>query len=276
MLPLLVRLNDIYMSSHPASSLLLHSISFASSVTIGVNVRSTWNNGGKRCARTLPPCVLLVPALTFPIFSPSLLLVGYVSISGTSMACPHVAGVAALVLAYQKKQGKSTAPAGIFTAITASAEHLGNGSAPGRNNAYGYGLVSALRAIDYIAGVSSTPDPPTDPPTDPDPDPDPPATPTPNFQTLLINLRTDDFASENSFSLRSSDGFEWNLRTLRNNRTYKRSASIDMNGCYRFRIKDSYGDGIFGRGFVLKLDGVVDFRGGDIGYGGFIDYGDGC
>jgi hypothetical protein len=63
--------------------------------------------------------------------------------SGTSMATPHVSGVAQLVW--------STHPqctnAEIRAALDATAVDLG---LPGRDNAYGYGLVQAQAASDYL------------------------------------------------------------------------------------------------------------------------------
>ncbi len=83
---------------------------------------------------------------------------GYEAWDGTSMATPHVSGVAALVW--------STFPdcsaAAIRNALTASAEDLG---APGRDFHYGYGLVRAKAAFDYLeANGCSIPDPPPPPP----------------------------------------------------------------------------------------------------------------
>lgn len=74
-------------------------------VAPGVNVRSTVLNGG------------------------------YGSKSGTSMACPHVAGLAALI--YEKYPGIS--PVNVARRITSSATDLGDA---GYNTPYGYGLIN--------------------------------------------------------------------------------------------------------------------------------------
>ncbi len=94
----------------------------------GVSVSSTWNNGG------------------------------YNSISGTSMASPHVAGVAALVWS---NHPQCTAPQ-IRNALNATAEDRGT---PGRDTSYGWGIVKAKAAHDYLTnngcGGGGTNPPPT-------------------------------------------------------------------------------------------------------------------
>lgn len=95
----------------------------------GVSVNSTWNNGG------------------------------YNSISGTSMASPHVAGVAALVWS---NHPQCTA-AQIRSALNATAEDRGTA---GRDTSYGWGIVKAKAAHDYLTnngcdGGGGTNPPPT-------------------------------------------------------------------------------------------------------------------
>jgi Subtilisin-like serine proteases len=70
---------------------------------------------------------------------------GYRRFDGTSMACPHVAGVAALV--WSNFPQKSAAE--IRQALTKSATDLGPS---GRDNIYGYGLVQADRAYQLLNG----------------------------------------------------------------------------------------------------------------------------
>lgn len=68
---------------------------------------------------------------------------GYAEFNGTSMASPHVAGVAALVWRNQP----DASPQEIREALTETALDLG---APGRDNSFGHGLVQAEAALDYL------------------------------------------------------------------------------------------------------------------------------
>jgi serine protease len=63
--------------------------------------------------------------------------------SGTSMACPHVAGVAALLLG----KNPSATASKIVSAMTSTAQDLGTA---GRDISYGYGLVDAQAALSRV------------------------------------------------------------------------------------------------------------------------------
>jgi len=76
----------------------------------GLNIRSTWNDGQ------------------------------YKTISGTSMATPHVAGTVALVLG----KGGIISPAEVRALLQVTADDLGP---LGRDNFYGYGLVDAEESV---------------------------------------------------------------------------------------------------------------------------------
>lgn len=73
----------------------------------------------------------------------------YEYFNGTSMATPHVAGVAALVWSHFPNCSNSE----IRVALTTTAEDLGDA---GRDNAYGYGLVQAKAAYDYLSANGCT------------------------------------------------------------------------------------------------------------------------
>jgi serine protease len=66
-------------------------------------------------------------------------VLGYIPYQGTSMASPHVAGVAAMLM----QQG-ITDPAAIEEALEKTAVDLGT---PGRDNTFGFGLVDARAAL---------------------------------------------------------------------------------------------------------------------------------
>ncbi len=68
------------------------------------------------------------------------------TLSGTSMASPHVAGVAGLVLAKRP----SLTPAQVRLALEASATDLGTA---GRDDLYGAGLVNAQAALNYLVNL---------------------------------------------------------------------------------------------------------------------------
>ena len=92
---------------------------------------------------------------------------GYEAWNGTSMATPHVSGVAALVWSHNT----SWTNAQIRSALEATAEDRGTA---GRDDSYGNGIVRAKAALDSLNGG---PSPPTATPT---PTPNATATPTPN------------------------------------------------------------------------------------------------
>lgn len=74
----------------------------------------------------------------------------YYFFQGTSMATPHVSGVAALLIS----QGNTTTPDEVRAALQQTAEDKG---APGRDDTYGYGLVDAYTALLWTAGPDTTP-----------------------------------------------------------------------------------------------------------------------
>ncbi|AXR07871.1 S8 family serine peptidase [Salinimonas sediminis] len=67
----------------------------------------------------------------------------YATLSGTSMATPHVVGAAALVWSYFPQCSNTQ----IRSALNATAQDRG---ASGRDNYYGYGIVKVANAVDYL------------------------------------------------------------------------------------------------------------------------------
>jgi type VII secretion-associated serine protease mycosin len=71
---------------------------------------------------------------------------GYATMNGTSMASPHVAAAAALLLGARP----DLTPDQVETALESSAADLG---ATGRDNDYGYGRIDAAAALDAVGGT---------------------------------------------------------------------------------------------------------------------------
>lgn len=102
---------------------------------------------------------------------------GYGYRTGTSMAAPHVSGVAALLLA----QDPSRSNAQLWNIIESTADDLG---AAGWDAYYGYGRVNAYRAVTY-GGAVPTPTATAEPTPTPTNTPEPTPTPTPVLTATL-------------------------------------------------------------------------------------------
>lgn len=76
----------------------------------------------------------------------------YAQISGTSMACPHVAGVIALMLSVNR----SLTPATVRQILHETATDQG---VAGRDDVFGHGLINAAAAVAVAAGQAVSPDP---------------------------------------------------------------------------------------------------------------------
>lgn len=75
---------------------------------------------------------------------------GYWFYQGTSMASPHVAAIAALLISH----GNATTPDEVRAALQDTALDLGSA---GKDTKYGYGLVQAYNALQWVAGVTVPP-----------------------------------------------------------------------------------------------------------------------
>ncbi len=145
----------------------------AVSATSSNNVRPSWSSYG-------PQVELAAPGVSIYSTMPGS---SYAFKSGTSMAAPHVAGVAALLLStdvsgtsYDLNNNGQWDPAELRARLHSTATDLGE---PGKDDYYGYGLVNALAAVSNLSPVppasDETDDNPTDDPAVDNPEPDEPS-----------------------------------------------------------------------------------------------------
>lgn len=161
---------------------------------------------------------------------------GYQSYSGTSMACPHVAGVAALVWSHAPQT-----PVSEFQQILKdTAEDLG---VNGYDSFYGYGLVDAKKAYDSLdATIVPTISPAPSPVSTSD---------CGNGFSVVIIVKTDDQPQETSWEIIDSTG---STVTSKDEYSGVEQYYIDpvclprVDGSpedyYQFTIKDSGGNGL--------------------------------
>lgn len=118
-------------ANYPAA----YAAAIAVAATDSSNVRASFSNYGSYVDLSAPGVSILSTFLSS----------GYSSKSGTSMAAPHVAGAAALLMSYSSA---FTTPAQVRAALETSALDLGTS---GRDNYYGYGLVQLRSAMQFNA-----------------------------------------------------------------------------------------------------------------------------
>ncbi len=131
------------------------------------DARASFSSTGKELWVTAPGVNILSTMLkSGKLSNPS----GYGNLSGTSMSCPHVSGMIALML----KANPSLSPDDVKTILSKSSIDLGT---TGRDIFYGYGRIDAVNAIDEQPTPTPTPTP--EPTPTPTPTPEPTPTPTP-------------------------------------------------------------------------------------------------
>lgn len=190
----------------------------------------------------------------------------YASWSGTSMATPHVAGVAALVWSHFPECSNNQ----IRNVLIKTA--LDRGDA-GCDVKYGFGIVQAKAAYDLLSAEGCDAGG-VDPgqlsnaarggcEQDPDYVPPPTAAPTPfacDDTTVTVELTTDAYGAETSWELT-----DFNNVVQASGGGYQGNTDYEINTCVtettcKFTIKDSYNDGIccsYGSGsYAVIRDGV--------------------
>ena len=146
----------------------------------------------------------------------------YAPMNGTSMATPHVSGVAALVWSYNT----SWTNAQIRNALTATARDKGTA---GRDTTFGYGIVQAKAALDYLNAPPSGP-----------------AAPSGLVVTATGNnyadlAWADNSGNETGFKIERCTGSTCTnftqIGTVAANSTSARNSGLSRRTTYRFRIR---------------------------------------
>ena len=154
--------------------------------------------------------------------------------NGTSMATPHVSAVAALVWSYNTAWTNND----IRNALAATAEDLGDA---GRDNAYGYGLIQAKAALDYLSG-STTNSPPSA-----------------SFSYVCNELAC-DFSDSSSDSDGSVVSWSWDFGDGNTSTTQNPSHTYGADGTYSvtLTVTDDAGDSDSTTSSVTVSSGTTD------------------
>mmetsp|Transcript_23186 Transcript_23186/g.53797 ORF Transcript_23186/g.53797 Transcript_23186/m.53797 type:complete len:569 (-) Transcript_23186:1240-2946(-) len=172
----------------------------------------------------------------------------YRSLSGTSMATPHVSGVAALLWSFRP----NASAASIQQALFDSAMDLGS---RGRDDSYGWGLVQALDGLADLKGSAlNDSDKLPEPVNPPPPGNSPPGQQCdPGTTSFRVNLRTDGAGWQTTLRLtRLSDGSNAFRGLFRSRREYEFDFCVVDSSCHEFAVRDVFNNG-FGDGAYYKL-----------------------
>jgi len=190
---------------------------------------------------------------------------GYSSYSGTSMASPHAAGVAALVWSHYPDFRHDI----LRNILQTTARDLGT---LGRDDFYGHGLIDAKAAYDAVVASfvptlspSPTGSPSTTPPTEP-------------CKDLVITVLTDNYASETTWTITDPGGTvveEGDPQSNQFEHIYE--FCLPPKCDYTFTIYDNWGDGIccsFGSGsYTVTYDNAEVGSGGSFTSSESVDFG---
>ena len=197
----------------------------------------------------------------------------YNFLSGTSMACPHVAGVAALVWSHYPQLNHDK----LRTILEESATDLPHEQNDGYDTEFGHGLVNALAAYEAVLLASTTPNL----------SPAPSSTPTVSSPSttfcsdgieVKVGILTDDYPQETSWDIKDAEGSVIESRNyvqLKERTLYEdKVCLVQTETCegidYTFTIYDTYGDGtccLYGEGqYDVTILGELVASGGSFGF----------
>lgn len=152
----------------------------------------------------------------------------YSKLSGTSMATPHIAGVAALLWS----RFPNSSVDDIRDALEQSARDFG---ACGKDRLFGNGMVDAVAAAEYLESGGSSAAPELS-----------------GCINVSVELKTDDYGQETTYTITPSSGGFFNQNEgivyrggpYQNGRRATYADNIQLqDGCYDLVWLDSYGDG---------------------------------
>ena len=195
---------------------------------------------------------------------------GYGTASGTSMACPHVAGI----LALGKSANPNASKAELLHCLYDTAADITSENTPAMEGKLGSGLVDAEAFVDCAVEGAPTAAPTiTKVPTSAAPSMKPTTSmaPTENRLRLHIEIQTDNYPQETTWTLEliegDADECDWPGEKaggpFNSDEPYiQQEVALPRGACtYRWAIYDAWGDGnccAFGEGwYKLRIDGEV-------------------
>merc|ERR1719446_971852 len=203
---------------------------------------------------------------------------GYALLSGTSMACPYVSGVLALLISRRPNLGRQD----YLNCMEETATNIDSSNTNNnRAGQLGAGVINPFKLLtECFAPPPSPPAPPAPPPSPPAPpappplplSPPPPPPPPPGPEApVTVTVLTDRYPGETSWViLRASDN---QIMAERDSFTGSEVTHVDTPylayDVYRFEIRDSFGDGLccgYGAGSVtLSVGGVTEYEASSFG-----------